>query len=440
MRLSVTAATRSDDVPRTVLMTSYFYSPIENPGTRRVRAFARYLPEVGYRPLVLTTDARGMLDDDVAAGVFRAPDLLRASLRLVPSVRRAQAARGPAAHVVRAGSWPARLLDIALVPDIHVGWTLPAVLRGLPLARSGAVDLLYSSSPPASTHLVALQLKRVTNLPWVADFRDGWMFEPPNPAPLRFRWRRPLERRLEAAVVAGADRIVTVNDAIAADFARRYPDAAGKIAVIPNGYDPEHFEGLHRAMDRGRFRLVHTGSISLSRQGTTITALLAALRLLRARRAAVLTDLEVVFVGALSSEERALIQMVGADAPVRICGHVSHLEALQWQCDADVLLLVTVGGETSVTTSKLFEYLAARRPILALTGRSPAAKLINELGVGVVVAPDDAVSIAAALERYHIEWLAGGPEDLPEGRALRFDRRRLTGRLATLLDELIAPR
>jgi glycosyltransferase involved in cell wall biosynthesis len=422
------------------LLVSYFYTPMANPGTRRVEAFARYLPLHGYRPLVLTTDARGARADDAERAVFRAADLLRASRRLVPSWRqRGGTGQGSARDLLTAESRASRLLHALMVPDVQIGWYPAATLRGITLARSGGVDLLYSSSPPVTSHLVALRLKRAVGLPWVADFRDGWMFEPPSRAPVSSRLRRRVELRLEAAVVRGADWIVTVNDVLAADLARRYPEAASRVSVVSNGYDPADLHGVVRQRPAdGRLRLVYTGAIGLSRAGTSLDGLLGALGKLRDRSSPVMEALEVLLVGPLTGEERQLIARHSLGEWILTQGPVEHRAALQHQADADVLLLVTAQSDTSVTTSKLFEYLAADRPILALAGGSAAADLVKQLNAGVVVAPDDVVGTADALERFHALWRVG---NLPRGAgasARRFDRRELAGELAAVFDRLVA--
>jgi glycosyltransferase involved in cell wall biosynthesis len=418
---------------RTVLMVSYFYAPLANPGTRRVGAFARYLPLHGYDTAILATDKFGVRPDDADRRVFRAADPLELLTR--PLRRRSAGGGGAGEQLVAAGSRAARLLDTLMVPDVHAGWYGPAVLRGLPLVRSGGAGLIFSSSPTVTNHLVALRLKRASGLPWVADFRDGWLFEPPNPAPLSSPLRRRLEQRLEQAVVRNADRIVAVNAAIADDLARRY-GVAPRTVVVSNGYDPADFVGLRRVeRHSARMRLVYTGAFARSRDGTSIQGLLDALRLLHERRSPA-AALEVVLAGGLTDAERAMIQRSNLGGCVTLHGQVAHRQALQLQLDADVLLLVTAPRDASVTTSKLFEYLAADRPILALARGTAAGELVGSLGAGLVVAPDKPGAIAQAIEHYHALWrqrmLPGGAGE----QARRYDRRVLTGQLATLFDEL----
>lgn len=299
---------------REILFVAYHYAPAEHAGTRRVMAFAKYLPSAGYNPVVLTTALRGRFAADAAQGIVRADELLGLLVRRYRALRLrgVPAAQRAATPVFDATTGVTRRLMGLLIPDVQITWLPLALRQGLQVIRGRPIELIFSSSPPPTAHLVALGLKRRTGLPWVADFRDGWTFEPPNPVALSSPLRRRVELALERRVVLAADRIVTVNQAIAADLARRYPGAAAKLAVIPNGYDPTDFAGLAPRGERSpRMRLVHTGALTLSRADTSLAGLLEALRRLRARLPALAQDIELVLVGELAAAERALLGAAG---------------------------------------------------------------------------------------------------------------------------------
>ncbi|NWG21482.1 MAG: glycosyltransferase [Chloroflexi bacterium] len=423
---------------RRILAVSYYYAPIENPGTRRVGSFVRYLPQYGYHPVVLTTSSYGTTADDDSALILRAPDLLDVARSLVRRVVRVRAdsASGWQGPLVAPDSRISAVLEQVMIPDIQLGWLPGAVMRGRVLLRTGFFRAIFSSSPPVTAHLVGYALKRASGLPWVADFRDGWLFEPPNKVVLSSIIRQRIEGVLERAVAEGADRIVTVNDVLADDMRRRYPATAKKVVVISNGYDPAEYNFAPSTMSSVRFRVVHTGSLAYSRKRTLITGLLAALQRLRQQHAPVMERLDVRLIGKLSLAERAAIADAGLDESITIVGSVAHSDVLRIQSEAEVLLLVTAADDASVTTSKLFEYLASGRPILALTGRSAAGALIEELNAGEVVHPDDVDGICRALEGLYRRWLAGELHTRVDARVHRFDRRILTGELAKVFREL----
>jgi glycosyltransferase involved in cell wall biosynthesis len=329
-----------------------------------------------------------------------------------------------------------RAAGMVLAPDPEIAWYPFAVRRARQILRAVDIGALYSSSSPETDHLVAWKLKRETGLPWIADFRDGWMFETHRAVRNREGLRRRAELRLERAVVGTADSIVTVNELIADDFRSRYPAAAHRVHVIENGFDPDDLGGLtrHRTAD-GKMRIVYTGRLALSRTDQSLAPLLAALETLVAGDPDIARDIEVHLIGPLSPHERDEIERSRASDLVRIAGPRPRREALQAQLDADVLLLVT-GSDAGVSTSKAYEYLATGRPILGLTKSPPAMELVRASTRGTVVDPQNVSAIASSLLHLHARWAEGTLATSPAAPDNRYTRRFLTGRLAALLDRL----
>ncbi len=414
------------------------WPPVETAGTERIRKFVQYLPEFGYRPLVLTTARYGTLANDATAGVFRASDLIHSLFRPL----RWRKAKGvpPEAQVrvatLSGQSLPGRLRDQLMAPDTKLGWLLPAVHRGREVIARQQPALLFSSSPPETTHLIALRLHGATGLPWVADLRDGWLFEPPNPPFRQAAWRRAWEGRLERQVVSQATAVVTVTAPIATDLAARYPTAGSKISVITNGFDRADFADLSRQRPPdGRFLLVYTGAFAASRQGGSADALFDGLAELVRRQPG--SPLAVQIVGNFSEAEKQAVQGRGLEHVVEFVPPVPRPEAYQRQVDADALLLVTAPGVRSVATSKLFDYIGAGRPILALAQDNAAAGIVQQDDLGITVAPDDPAAIASALENLMRQCQAGKAWPGFETARKRFDRRELTRRLAQVFDSAI---
>lgn len=429
---------------QSVLFLAYFFPPIRNAGTRRSEKFVRYLPEFGYQPLVLTTGMRGTLPDDSARRIIRTDGAIGGLYRLLRALRRPELAAGSPEmqaniRLIAAGNPLARLRERWAIPDTEAYWYGPALRRALRICQEQPVRAIYSTSSPETSHLVALRLKQRSGLPWLADFRDGWMYEPLRAERRQPGLRRSIELRLERAVVDHANCIVTVNEDIAADFARRYPAARSRIAVITNGYDAEDYGQLQPDRpDLRYFRIVHTGQLALSRREIRIEPLLQALRDCADRDQSFAAATRLVLAGSLSSTEQAAIAALRLADLVELTGTLPHREALQLQMQADVLLLVGLAGPNGVLSSKLFEYLASRRPLLALTGPSPMSRIVAELGAGISVPPDDPAQIAHALQVFYQQWRAGLLPDRPGDAHTRFERRRLTGQLAGLFDKIIA--
>jgi glycosyltransferase involved in cell wall biosynthesis len=227
-----------------------------------------------------------------------------------------------------------------------------------------------------------------------------------------------------------ADAIVAVSEAIAAEANERSP--SGPVVTIPNGSDFDDFVGIERHPS-DRFRITHTGSFFGKRDPRPF---------LTALQASGLDDAVVRFLGDFRSSDREWADQLALGDRLELIPYAPRRKSLELQRDSEVLLLLIpeAGGRgKGVLSGKVFEYLAAERPILALVPPDgAAAELIRNANAGVVVAPDDVEGIAAALRELHSRWRAGGLEDAPlaqEWKA-RVSRRARIQELADLLHRL----
>lgn len=426
----------------TVLLIVYDYPPGYQVGHTRIVAFEKYLPQFGFQTVVLTTRSYGVLPTDRERRVYRAwdagPLYLPLTRRFLPSPRRG------VSQPVAASSWrravkgcleTMRSWGMSLfVPDLQITWLPGALCAGLWLCWRKRPDLLYSSSPPETAHLVAGLLATLTHIPWVADFRDGWMFESLKPLLRREGWRSRLERRLERWAVMRASAVVTVSEPITDYFRQTYPDSADRCYTITNGYDPDDWRDVCRPpRDSRRFRLVFTGAFSHSRPSLDPQPFLRGLAALPPE---VRAHMEVVIVGVPTESERQLVTDLGLTDMVQLLGQRSKSESLQYQLSADVLVLIA-GVEKSVATSKLYEYLYAQRPILVLAvPDNAAAQIVTQTRTGVVVDPMDSTAIAAALTRLYEQWCAGTLSVQPRGIEV-YHRRNLARQLADVFSAVL---
>jgi glycosyltransferase involved in cell wall biosynthesis len=406
------------------------------------------LPEFGYRARVLTTAAFGRAapaEREWEAQALRAWE----PLALYRWLFNKQVRAGQAASFVRTDPGSLRGLRASLrrhvlVPDGQlITWLPTALLRGLRALRSQPADILYSTYPPASAHLLGLLLKRLTHLPWVADFRDAWTCDPLDPTLEEMPYRRAFEQRLEEAVVQAADAVLATTAVSAAYLCQGYPRAADRIQVIPNGFEPEEFDAVnpaHRPLPGEPLRLVHTGSFSASHPRRTPQPLFAALDQLRAADPTWADRLRLVLVGHLSpAEQRAAAELVDAGM-VELLGPRERHETLACQAAAHALLLVdhVRPRPASNAPGKLFEYLAARRPILALCGTGAVEHLVRQLRAGYCAPADDPQAISRALADLYERFRAGSLECQVAEEALRpFHRRHLARKLARCFDRLL---
>jgi glycosyltransferase involved in cell wall biosynthesis len=376
-----------------LLLVTYHWPPFSGSGAARWTALVKYLRRAGHEVTVITTSAHGRLPSDGEHGVLRTADLagagaLRRLLRRPPLVAHggnSQDAAKPA---------PAALTRV-LVPDSYVAsWTPFAARAARVHARRRQVDCLITSSPPDSVHMTGLRLG--SHRPaWVADLRDGWRFEPLRPA-FPTRPQRRLDAWLERRVAERADALTAATRPIAEDLQDRL---AAPATVVPNAWDPD----LEREVEKAEpvpladdvFAFVHTGTLS-GGWGRDPRGLVQGL-------AALITDgpelrrrIRLFLAGQLREEDMRLFAQEGLADVVEHLGPIPHRRALALQRAAGALVLVT-SPNVGEASGKLFEYLASRRPIIAIGGENEAARIVRETMTGVVVSPEDTEGIVAAL-------------------------------------------
>ncbi len=398
----------------------------------RTAAFLRYLPDCGYRCQVLTTSAFGGGND-----VLRAWE----PLSLYRWLFNRQVREGQAHSAVRTRRGVlSRLGRALLVPDVQISWLPAAFGRGLRYLRANRCDLIYSSFPPASAHVLGLMLQRATRLPWVADFRDSWIFDPLDTYLERDTTRKAIEARIERSVVAAASAVIVASQEAADYLCTAHAQHADKVRVVSNGFDGDWNDLGGMPAHSGPLRLVHAGSFSYSHPRRSPQVLFAALERLRREDPRWAERINVVLVGALSEEEQAAAFSLQDSGMVHIAGVVERAESLAIQRTAHVLLVVDhVRPWTSTNIpSKVYEYLALRRPILSLGGSGAVGRLVTELGAGMHVRGDDVEAVCTVLGQLYAAYECGELSEGADEDALRpFHRRALTRALANCFDEVL---
>jgi glycosyltransferase involved in cell wall biosynthesis len=425
-----------------LLVVSHFFPPMGGGGVQRITKFVKYLERCGWRSTVLAGrpedywmhDATLLADLPPSTRVVRtvAASGLGLLRRLRPggvgSERRSTRLFG---GLRRAAAW-------LLVPDSYVGWRPFALRAARAVLAEDPPDAILSTSPPETNHVVALQLAREAGIPWLADFRDPWFALHLHPAPTS--WHRARHARLEAAVLREAGAVLATTLWLRELLRERAPTGRERLVVVRNGFDTDDFpDATEIPIDtQGPLRLVHTGMLTLTRSAA---GLLRALHLLAARRPELRDAFLVDLVGARESRNDALVAELGLADRVRLRGYVPHADAVAAQRQADVLVLIKHEEERfrGLVPGKMYEYMGAGRPILALAPDCETADLVRDLGWGEVAPPDDPPAIAAALERLLQHKRAGTLAGAyPRRGREQFERRAQAETVAALLGQ-IAP-
>lgn len=405
-------------------MISYHFPPLSGAGVFRTSKFVKYLPDFGWQPIVLSVKKSKFAPVD---------DFLLEEISDIIKVYRTNTIEskiyaGGASYLGINPKW-------YQIPDIYFGWFPFALQKAKEVVKKEQPSAIYSTSPPVTSHLVAVLLKKKTGLPWVADFRDPWTqnFNLSYPS----KTHKIIEERLEHKVAEYADKIISVTEPYRSDFIKKYSDISPeKCVTITNGYDSDDFKNV-KVKKSNKFTIDYVGFFH-GKQSPIF--FLEALRNAIRERETLESDIEVKFVGRKSKEYLNIANKYGLNKIVREIGYVSHKEAINYMVDSTCLLLVVGLGKGSkgVFTGKIFEYISSRTPIIATVPiDGVAANLIRETNTGVVVNTDNVDGIKSAILDFYDRWKKGELKIEPDGKIIRkYDRKELTKKLAGLFDIL----
>jgi glycosyltransferase involved in cell wall biosynthesis len=409
---------------------AYNFPPMGGGGVQRSAKFAKYLPEFGWDPLVVASADRHYWarDDTLLADI--PPDVI--VTRLSPGSPRVLY------WLLAAVTSPGvshRILDNVFLPDDHVLWALKAALCARTMIRKRAISLIYTTSPPHSTHVAGLILQRITGLPWVADFRDPWTTD--------FRYApatrcvRAAHTRCERRILARADRVICITESARQEYITGMAIDPARLVTIYNGFDAADFS-LGPVRTDGppdRILITHSGSFyGAYFPEVFFRALAAAL----GKNADLNRRVTVRFIGVMEEGMRKRIRDILPEHAV-FGGYVSHAEAIRAVVESDInLIALPVRSDVSYhVPGKLFEYLAARRPILAVAPRGETARIIESAGGGLVLSDEGVDDLSKGLAGAIRALAESGLRPPDEAIVGGFERRRLTERLARVFDDVV---
>lgn len=460
----------STPVERGVLVIAGEFPPVKTIGRIRTVKFVEQLRAHGWRAVVLTIEPPpgtvvpallAEIPSDIEVHRVVWPDLEASLARRVKLLlgrttgldETTSAAPGTASTIPPARSanrWS--VLDVLhsllqrllrnwiYIPDGYLPWALKAVAPALAICRTQPIAVIYTTLPPFSAALIGYRLRRCTGIPWVVDYRDLWHGD------VLREWIGPLRRRLELALerrlMRRADAIIAVSEQKTAYLQRLLPKVQARWATLTNGYDPELFAPLlaePRVPDE-TIDFVYTGRLFKNRRGY---AFAEALGRLAREQPALVAPVRVHILGGVAPEIRTHYDQILAEYGVakhfNFAGEASYQASMRAQVQADYLLLIVDTGETSdgVIPGKLFEYVAARRPIFALVDAGATQTIIERGRLGWVVPAESVAECQTALAELLSQPV---PQTLAADEAYlaQFERRRISERLAQLFDSLTA--
>lgn len=406
-----------------------FHVPPEasSSGVLRTLKYIRYLDELGWRVSVIAphVDAYVTVDSSLEAQLPASATIVR-----TPFVNTKR-------HLAIAG----RYLALLAVPDTWIGWYPWGVAAGLRVAGADPVDLVYSTSPHATAHLIAGRIAQRRRLPWVTDFRDPWYEDVPEPGAPAGPIFRAIDRRLERRVITRCQRVVSSTTTLRDQFRARYPvQPADKFVAIANGYDEADFAALPEpATVEPRLTIVHAGGINAEFRDPR--PLFAVVRDAIDAGKLGSGDIRLRFLGggafADSVELKRDVERYALADVVEFRPRVPYADALRELASADVLLLLQASADTvGLVPAKLYEYMRARKPVLALVQPGATGEVMASVHGGWAVDPADAAALAKTLTEIVRRWRDGSLAAAGADPALlrRYDRKTLTHELAAVFE------
>lgn len=393
-------------------MVTYYFPPSGGAGVQRTLKFVKYLPDHNIEPVVLSARNADypVYDHTLLQQIPNRVRVYRSFIFEPYSLYRRFTGRKKDQSTdiatlsftdddknrlgEKISEW---IRSVFFIPDARIGWLPFAVLKASRVIQREKPDILYSSAPPYTTHLIALLLSKLYHLPWVADFRDSWIGWLSTP-----QWRpffcRALEMRMERAVLAHADKLITVSNGVRADLNSRHADVDEKKWILLfNGYDPADY-GKPKCRDK-RLVITYIGSLYGKRNPQT---LIDALEALYKQDEKLPQKILIRLVGRVGTSVLNRIKTSDVSHLFEIISYVGHAESLAYLMATDLCLLIIddAPGNEGILTGKLFEYIGSGQPILALAPDGEAARLIRSQNLGISVPPDNVEEMKETIVHY----------------------------------------
>jgi glycosyltransferase involved in cell wall biosynthesis len=427
-----------------VLIITYYWPPSGGSGVQRWLKCVRYLRDFGWEPVVYTAldSEYPVIDQTLEAQVPKGVEVIRRPIWEPYKLYKKFTGQKKETRVVsgflnankpsfkrRVSMW---IRGNVFIPDARKFWIKPSVAFLVDYLKDHPVDVIVSTGPPHSMHLIAMGVKRKTGLPWVADFRDPWTNIDFYQELMLSTWADRKHHRLEKAVVTLADRVVVVGNQMKEEFEKI---SGRQVDVVTNGYDEADLQPQPKAARDKKFSLIHIGLLNQHRNHEAFWAACAELK---QELPSFGTDLLVKLVGKADVSAQESIARHGMEAQVEMIDYLPQAEAVQQQGRAQVLLLSinNTPNAKGVITGKIFEYLASGRPILCIGPEDgDAAHIINEAKAGLVAGFEDKEKMKAHISHYYDLYQRDSLEVQSQGVAA-FSRKALTGKFAQLFDAI----
>lgn len=427
-----------------VLIITYYWLPSGGAGVQRWVKFTKYLRNFGWEPVIYTPEnpEYPSFDDSFRKDIASDIEIIKTPIWEPFDIYRSLL--GKKGQVINAGfisedrkkGWKDKLSvwirGNFLIPDPRKFWIRPSVKFLSNYLRKNPVDVIVTTGPPHSMHLIAMRLKKYfPNIKWVADFRDPWTNIDFYKDLHLMKWADEMHHRLERQVVMKADAVTVVSRGMKDDFYLIRPYG---LHIIPNGYDEDDVQMVQSAMDE-QFTVSHIGTMNSARNPLVVWM---AMKSLCDENENLKKDLRIQLIGKVDFSILDALENFGLKKHLIRTEYLTHDEAIKKQQSSQVLLLLInrSANAKGIFTGKFFEYLASKRPVLGVGPLDgDAAQVLNETGAGVMVDFDDVEEAKKAIIHYY-ELYKKNQLTLETNSVEKYSRRNLTKDLSDLLNQI----
>lgn len=428
------------------LIITYYWPPSGGAGVQRWLKFVKYMRKYGWEPVVYTPLNPEMpvvdesLNKDIPEGITILKTKITEPYNFYKffSGRKENINTGFLSETENKG-WKEKLSvwirGNCFIPDARKFWIKPSVKFLSHWLEKNKVDVIISSGPPHSMHLIALGLKEKTGLPWLTDFRDPWTNIDYYRDLMLTKASDRKHHELEKTVLQKADAVVSVGKTMSDEFAAiAKNNAKDKFYIINNGYDEYDLPNEKIELSKN-FTLIHAGTLVRTRNPVSLWK---ALKEMIAENPSFAGDLEIMLAGKADISVNESLKNFGLEKFVTRKGYISHDDAVKFLNTSQILLLVLndTPNAKGILTGKLFEYLASRRPILAIGPEDgDAAEIIRECKAGLTVSFQAPEKMKQAIAEFYRQFKTGYAQCKSEGIE-KFSRIALTGKLTDILNQI----
>lgn len=402
-----------------VLVIAYYFPPMGLSGVQRTLKFVKYLPEFGWEPIVLTTNSgsyyaydESLMEEIEGVNVFRTNDKSKRQSKY-PSTLKQKLGRF--------------VNGIFLQPDSKIRWKKIALDTAASIMKEYEPDVIYSTAPPFTSHLLATELADKYGIPLVLDYRDQWYGNPFNSMPTMFH--KNYNRKLEEKTLYASNKIIVITREQKEKLLKNYKLLKhNDINIVPHGYDSSDFKDIVHSQNKNTFVITHSGMFQDNRNPKPFfVAFKQFVEFAKKDN----FDVQLKLIGLMRKNHLKIIKKLNLSNNVILTGNISHSESIIHLVNSNILWILQ--NDSVRTPGKLYEYFGSGKPIIATMPKGYMRELALSSGVVITAEPEDSADILKAIKVYYELWkqnsLPKPNKEFLEG----FDRKKLTEQLSQIL-------